>query len=422
MKEIFITILVLAISPGMLAQEINYGESRVPDYELPELLVVYCGKEVRSSVAWEMVRRQEIMKHFEKLVYGQPPRGEFELEVVRTEDYTPALQGRAVRKQVELKVARNGKSQSMDLLIYLPAGADGPVPLFLGFNFYGNHTIIKDTALWIPGSWVRNIPDFDILDNRATEYSRGLRNYRWPVDRILSRGYGLAVLYYGDIDPDYDDGYQNGVHALYPEKPGDGSYWGSIAAWAWGLSRAMDYLQEDPRIDGKKVAVIGHSRLGKTALWAGARDERFALVISNNSGCGGAALSRRMFGETVERINATFSHWFCSNFHKYNDRVADLPVDQHMLIALIAPRPVYVASAEDDLWADPYGEYLSCYHAAKVYELYDAAPEWSPDPPRVNQVLMDGNMGYHKRSGVHNLTFWDWEQYLDFADRHFSGE
>ena len=403
--------------------EVNYDESKIPDYTLPDPLVTESGQPVKDSETWRAKRRGELLDLFASQVYGRSPEPcEIRYETVsRKED---ALGGKAIRREVDVFFGKSPDAHSMRLLIYTPKGSE-PVAAFLGLNFQGNHSIDDDPTISLNQRWMRNRDNGTTENHRATEKARGVASDRWPVEMIIDRGYGLVTIYYGDIDPDFDDGFENGIHGQFKDRAKQipqGERWGSIAAWAYGLSRALDYLQQDSLVDGQRVAVFGHSRLGKTSLWAGASDPRFKMVISNNSGCGGAALSRRAFGETVGRINDSFPHWFCDNFNQYNQNESALPVDQHELIALIAPRAVYVASAVEDRWADPKGEFLSALHADPVYRLLGTDGLGGSAPPQqmppVDQPIDEGTIGYHVRSGGHDVTDYDWAQYLDFADRH----
>ncbi len=417
MKRILLTIAVsLLLISGNKAQQTDCPKTSP--------LQSLNGKMITTAEQWEKTRRPEVLKMFTEQMYGEvnlTPETEISWKVVEQSDH--ALGGLAGRKQVEfnIKNKRSGKSMQYVMLVYYPADGVKTHPVFLAMNFYGNQTINADPAIIMPQTWIRNAEPFFITENKATEASRGIRVGRWPVEYIISRGYALATIYYGDLDPDFDDGYHNGLHQFfYTQKdtihdPNEG---GSIVAWAFGLSKAMDYFETDPDLDASRVAVLGHSRLGKTALWAGASDQRFAMVVSNSSGCGGAALSCRKHGETVKMINTSFPHWFCDNFKKYNDNEEALPFDQHMLIALIAPRPVYIASAVEDDWADPVGEYLGGWYAGIVYNLYNLKGLPSEQPPVLNFPLTDSMVGYHIRSEGHDLKAYDWIQFLNFADKH----
>jgi len=403
---LIVSLLFLVAAPSVQAQPkgFNYDEAKVPKYTLPDPLVMLDGTKVTTAEQWRTKRRPEILKLFQTHVYGVSPEAPKKLSFDVFDVDKKALGGKAIRKQVRVQFGKKGKDPAMDILIYLPANATGPTPVFLMLNFKGNHTINADPGI--------------TMNPARTKDKRGSRSNRWNVNMIVNAGYGLATIYYGDIDPDKYDGFKDGIHAMYPELQNRGDNFTSIGAWSWGLSRALDYMETDSDIDHKHVAVVGHSRLGKTSLWAGATDERFAMVISNNSGCGGAALSRRAFGETVKRINTSFPHWFCANFKKYNDNEGACPVDQHMLFALAAPRPVYAASAEQDRWADPHGEFLAALGAHPVYKLLGTDGMAATKMPGLSMPITS-RIGYHIRPGKHDVTDYDWQLYINFANKHF---
>ena len=391
----------VSLSAAPQPADTNYDESLVPDYELPPLLMNDSNR-LAALKEWNEHRRDEVLHLFEEFVYGKTPSQALKVRYEVVDIDQNALDGRATRKQVAIFL---GPSEyRLDLLVYIPNGLASPAPGFLGLNFNGNHTITNDPAV--------------IQTNQ--EKKRGSSAERWQLETLIDRGYALATMHRDQIDPDnYRHDFSDGIHPLFYEpqqtQPGP-SDWGSIGAWAWALSRSLDFLETESLINSDRIAVIGHSRLGKTALWAGAQDTRFALVISNNSGCGGAALYRRCFGERIHHMVKPIGYWFCRNHHQFQKKEQDLPVDQHMLLALIAPRPLYVASATQDRWADPKGEFLSAKHASPIYELFGCDALGGREMPGPDQPIHT-QVGYHVRNGKHDITAYDWDQYLKFADQ-----
>jgi hypothetical protein len=423
-RFVFAGALVSALSTGAgMAQEpkANYDEARVPAYTLPDPLTLADGQPVKDAAIWRSRRRPELLRLFEENVYGRSPDRPAGMRFETVESDPKALGGRATRKQIRILLDGTREGPSLDLLLYLPAGRTRPSPVFVGLNFGGNHTVHKDPGIRLSPRWIAKSEGG--VDHRATEAGRGRDPESWPIETILARGYGVATAYYGDLEPDHPEGWKDGVRSRFGPgvkgafAPGD---WGAIGAWAFGLQRIVDYLETDRDVDAKRIALLGHSRLGKTALWAGAQDERFALVISNESGEGGAALARRHFGETTAAITTAFPHWFAGRLKDFAEREDQLPVDQHMLLALVAPRPLYVASAEEDQWADPRGEFLSAKAAEPVYRLLGKEGLGVGEMPKVD-VSVGATIGYHVRHGKHGVTAFDWEQYLAFADRHLGG-
>lgn len=381
-------------------------------YELPDPLKMEDGRTVRTKRQWIKERRPELMEMLRSQMFGREPGKAPDLHAKVLEESPDAFGGLATRKQVKLCFDKEEKYY-LTLLMYIPNDRKGPVPTFLGANFKGNHATTTDPAVLMPTE--------DKIATFAPGYAvepRNTNGHRWEYEYILSHGYAVVTFCYNDVDPDFHDGFHNGVHQLMDgDKPRNGESWGTISAWAWGLSRCMDYLETVKEIDAKRVALLGHSRLGKTALWAGATDQRFALVISNDSGCSGAAIARRKHGETLELINRNFPHWFCENYKAYNGREEKMPWDQHELIAMIAPRPVYVASASEDDWADPVGEYFSLVGATSVYNLFGFEGITDRKVPGIEQPIVVGRMGHHIRRGEHNVRLYDWQQFVSFADR-----
>ena len=421
----FMSILSPILDAAELPPGTNMDEAKVPPYTLPDPLVGADGARIGDAQAWRERRRPELLELYRSQMHGRSPGRPAGMHFTTGRVDPHALNGLATRKEITVSFEAGvpgPKAPVFHLLLYLPNAAPKPAPAFVGMNFGGNESVSTDPGVTISDHW-----EWDSKQQRerlvpAAEGKRGGDAAQWCLEKILAHGYALATLS-RDIEPDYPEGWRHGIRGWFLEKSGKGEFaaddWGAVAAWAWSLSRALDYLETDSDIDAKRVAVMGHSRLGKAALWAGAPDERFAIVISNDSGEGGAALARRRYGETTAVVNQRFPHWFCGNFKHFSDHADQLPFDQHELLALIAPRPLYVASAEEDRWADPRGEFLSAVNAEPVYRLFGlnrGNASLGNEFPPVNHPV-GTSLAYHIRPGKHDVTEYDWEQYLAFADR-----
>ncbi len=420
------TMLMIAVcalvmtAPALCQANPDQYRQPVAPAHLPDALMFADGTRIASQAQWTR-RRKELLKLFTEQMYGRMPErpAQMRFNVYKVDRH--ALGGKATREQISILFLGKEDGPRMDLLLYVPNSVKRP-PVILGFNFWGNETINPDPGIHISDRWLESVnsPSMDlscVKNNRATEGCRGIDQGRWPVEKILDDGYALATAYRGDVDPDRKDGYDQSIRSAWPELSKGGDNFSTIAAWAWSMSRALDYLEQDPLVDGRHVVAFGWSRLGKAAIWAGATDPRFAAVISNESGAGGAKLFHDVHGETVQQLNTVFPYWFCGNFKQYNGRDAELPFDQNEVLALIAPRPLYIASAILDENANPQGEFLAALEVTPVYRFLGSAGLPTTSWPAVDQPAL-GPVSYHVRSGSHSVTAFDWEQYLRFCDAY----
>ncbi|MEG1635072.1 MAG: acetylxylan esterase [Rikenellaceae bacterium] len=417
MKQYIVSLLAMIFCLQVASQEVNYDEKKVQKYKLPSLLVCENGRKVKTATEWEKTRRHEIMSMFSEQMYGKTPRQKFQTTYETISENDNDLDGKAYSKQVNITLHSGSATHILQLLVYYPKNVRGKIPMFVTYNFNGNHSISPDPYIIFSESVKK------VTDTNKPPVARGANSDRFPLKMIITEGYGFVTLCYHDVYPDAADMRESSVLKMfggYERNKNNPAYWNAIGAWAWGTSRVMDFLETEKCVDIKKVVIMGHSRQGKAALWCGAQDQRFAIVISNNSGCGGAALSKRVFGENIKVITNTFPHWFCKNFNQYAGGEDKLPFDQHELIALIAPRPVYVASAQDDAWADPKGEFLAAAYAGEVYKLYGLDGLNISVMPPLHTPIMN-QIGYHIRAGKHGVTEYDWKNYIQFANKHFYG-
>ncbi len=426
-KIISFLVLLVCFSLSALAQQpnrptlvagfpVNYDEAAVGTYTLPDLFLCADGGRVSDAKTWMKKRRPELVKLFEEIQYGKMPAPPKDMTFDVFDKGTPAFGGKAIRKQVTIYFAKGDIDHKMTLLIYLPAGVKKAVPLLLNVSFSASNQIIDDPGIKIGEIWNR--------EGKKVKADQPGAFGKMNVEQFLEAGFGFATVYYGDIEPDFKDGIKYGIRGKYL-KSGQtapaADEWGAISAWAWGLSRAMDYFEKDKQIDSRRIALQGASRLGKTVLWTGVHDTRFKMVIASISGEGGAAISRRNYGETIQHITdpSRYFYQFAPNYHSYADKVNNLPIDAHMLVALMAPRPLLLQTGSTDYWSDPKGEFLSAVAAAPVYKLFgETGPTVSEMPAAGDPSLLMNKLGYYMHEGGHTVLPGDWTQFISYMKKY----
>ena len=398
-------------------EKVHSTELRDLDPALQGVRKSFGDRQINDVSTWENVRKPELINYYETYIFGKRPSFKPTVAYSVLSVDTISIGGVAMEHtEIQADFKYRGRKMISYYAKFLPLNIKDPI-VFVGLNFFGNSTLDTLSTLTQSKHYVMKNAGVKTKGHRVTEESRGTKAYRWPLDLIVGSECGLITAHYADFDPDVNNGFLDGVHGLAEGRVHirKRNEWGSISAWAWGLSQMQSYLELQPETKNSRTAVIGHSRLGKAALWAGVLDERFDMVVSNNSGCAGASQFRTMRGEDIEKITNRFPYWFARNFQSFRGNDSLLLVDQEMLLSLVAPRSLYVASASKDSWADPEGEYLSFYKSQAIYSLYDSTleiPFKYPAPKEANEY---GSMAYHLRAGEHEILRWDWERYILFA-------
>ncbi|WP_425635891.1 acetylxylan esterase [Algoriphagus yeomjeoni] len=425
LKKIYLAFtIVLSINFLAIAQEppklvagfpVNYDEEAIPTYTLPELLSLENGKKVTNSETWMNERRPELLNFIAELQYGKTPPAPKSIDYEVFDKESEALNGKAIRRQVRIYLTENSKDHPMDLLIYLPKNSTEKTPVFFTISFTANNLSVDDPGIRVGEIWNR--------EGKKVKADQPTAFRATNVEQFIDAGYGFATVYYGDIDPDFKGGFEHGIRKEFLEsgetKP-QADEWGTISAWSWGLSRAMDYFEKDEQIDASRIALMGVSRLGKTVLWTGIRDTRYKMIIASCSGEGGAAIARRDYGENIKHMSdsSRYGYQFSPNYHAYSTHVNDFPFDAHALVAMIAPRPLLLQTGNTDYWSDPKGEFIAAQEATEVYELFgEKGPKNNEMPAAGDTSLLENKLGYYMHDGGHGTIPSDYPVFIQFMKK-----